>query len=220
MSVPKTFFTRHEVGLRTGVDDTTLGYWSREGLLRADAGGQGKGQHRHFGRLQLGLASVLATLRSAGVSTSALGALAEYFHKSEAWIRENRLDAEQAGALNRLIKARAALSVSGSRTHPDAATNLDDWQAMLVAAKADPWNDLLPSHFRLAEELCLDEWRERYDPYAALVYIALERPSTRRRKVRLSRLVDGTWVVTSDLVEGHCFQLNLDLLAAQVWASE
>jgi len=82
--------------------------------------------------------------------------------------------------------------------------------------------DMIAQHRkpRGAEALCLDEWRKNYNPYSALVYIAVKRPSTRRRKVRLSRLEDGTWAVTSDPVEGHCFQLNLDLLAAQVWAAE
>jgi len=220
MSVPKLLFTRHDIGLRTGVDDVTLGYWSREGLLKADAGGRGKGQHRHFSRTQLGLAAILAALRSAGVSTSALAGLAKYFHRSEAWMSERRLDAEQAQILDQLLKSRAECSPPLGSEQTCPANNSDDWQAIVAAAKADPWIDLLPSHFRLVETISLDNWRQHYDPYSILAYIALEQPKPRRRKVRLSRLDDGTWSMTPDRVEGHCFQLNLDLLAAQVWAAK
>jgi len=220
MSVPKLLFTRHDIGLRTGVDDVTLGYWSREGLLKADAGGRGKGQHRQFSRTQLALAAVLVALRTAGVSTSALAGLAKCFHRSEGWMGEKRLGAEQAQILDQLLRSRAECSPPPGSEHSRSAKNSDDWGAIVAAAKADPWIELLPSHFRLAEAICLDEWREHYDPYSVLVYIALEGPKPQRKKVRLSRFDDGTWSVTTNRVEGHCFQLNLDLLAAQVWAAE
>ncbi len=79
-SIRSNLYSRQQVARLTGLDDSTLNYWMREGVLRAAEGGTGKGQHRRFPYHQINLALLLDQLRGFGVSLPALKRLATRFH--------------------------------------------------------------------------------------------------------------------------------------------
>src|SRR5436190_14446409 len=119
MTIPQTYFGRQELGIRANLDDDTLRYWVRAGILRAEHGGGGKGRHHRFTRLELGLAVFLARLRAFGFTSSALAGLSERFHASVDWMRAQRLDPEQVTQVHELVSARSQFE-NGNRASAEA----------------------------------------------------------------------------------------------------
>lgn len=76
-TIRSSLFTRQQIGQLAGVDDSSLNYWMREGLLRAVEGGSGKGNHRRFEYVQVNIAVVFGQLRRFGINIAALRSLAE-----------------------------------------------------------------------------------------------------------------------------------------------
>lgn len=80
MDPARLLFTRQQLGEIAQLDDTTLNYWSREGILRPAEGGGGRGQHRRFAFYEVNLAAILGELRNFGVNVPSLKQLADKFH--------------------------------------------------------------------------------------------------------------------------------------------
>ncbi|CAH0496391.1 MerR family transcriptional regulator [Novosphingobium sp. CECT 9465] len=86
---PRDLFTRVQIARMTGIDDSTLNYWMREGLLRAAEGGTGRGSHRRFEYREVSLAALLQQLRGFGIGTPSLAAIARRFHEAVDWMETN-----------------------------------------------------------------------------------------------------------------------------------
>lgn len=210
MSLPQIYFGRQELALRAGIDEDQIRYWIRAGALKAEHGGGGKGQHLRFTRLELGLAVVLARLRKLGLSSAALAALADHFHAAVDWMRDKRLDAEQASEVDELVQARSRL--------PNAEGAA--WQGLLQEKEADPWFDLPPSAIRLAGSVSPEEWHAHHGLFRLLVSVALTRPTGSRRPARLARDDNGEWRLLAPSDVADCVEIDLDALAEQLWSHE
>jgi DNA-binding transcriptional MerR regulator len=81
-SIAASLYSRQQVARLTGIDDSTLNYWMREGVLLPAEGGSGRGQHRRFAYHQVNLALLLDQLRGFGVSLPAIKRLAQRFHEA------------------------------------------------------------------------------------------------------------------------------------------
>ena len=81
-SIKSSLFTRQQVAQLTGVDDSSLNYWMREGLLRPAEGGSGKGSHRRFDFVQVNIAAIYGQLRRFGVNIAALRSLNDLLQSS------------------------------------------------------------------------------------------------------------------------------------------
>jgi DNA-binding transcriptional MerR regulator len=75
--IKSQLYTRKQVAELTGIDDSALNYWMREGLLRPIEGGGGKGNHRRFDYVQVNIAAVFGQLRRFGLNIAALRTLAD-----------------------------------------------------------------------------------------------------------------------------------------------
>jgi hypothetical protein len=87
-SLPTGSFSRREIATLTGIDDSTLNYWMREGILRPASGGAGRGSHRRFAYPEVTLAAVLNELRGFGIGAPSLAHIAGNFHASLDWMAE------------------------------------------------------------------------------------------------------------------------------------
>jgi len=106
---PTQLFSRLQMKELTGLDDTALNYWSREGVLRPAEGGGGKGQHRRFAYAEINLAAILDQLRQFGVGLPALRRLADRFHVAIDYMASlgvDRLEAQRSEALSELMMVR------------------------------------------------------------------------------------------------------------------
>lgn len=83
---PRILFTRQQIGDLTGIDNSTLNYWMREGVLRPTEGGEGRGSHRQFQFTEINIAGILNEIRQFGVGLPALKGLAERFHYAIDWM--------------------------------------------------------------------------------------------------------------------------------------
>ena len=216
MPLPQTSFSRSEIGIRTGLDDDTLSYWIRAGLLIAEHGGGGKGRHRHFSRLELALAVLLSRLRTLGISSTALSPLAERFHAAQRWLRENSLDVVEVGEVNKLVQARSA-QVASARTTEEASAQ---WKVFLKQKTTDPWFELDQKAIRLAETVPVEEWNLHQQFHETLVTIALKRPMARERYVLLSRQGDGDWHFLKQGDPGDALRVSLRSLGQQIWEGD
>lgn len=77
MNPQSQLYTRAQIAALTGVDPSSLNYWSREGLLIPSEGGAGKGSHRRFDWVQVNIAAVLGELRGFRLNISSLRSLAD-----------------------------------------------------------------------------------------------------------------------------------------------
>ncbi|MFD1951352.1 MerR family transcriptional regulator [Sphingomonas arantia] len=71
----------------TGISPSTLNFWMREGVLRAESGGGGKGIHRRFPFTEVNLAAVLNVLRNFGMNLESLSQVAALFHDAIDYIQ-------------------------------------------------------------------------------------------------------------------------------------
>lgn len=68
MDLTQALFTRQQIGELAQLDDSTLNYWSREGLIVPTEGGKGRGSHRRFDFVQVNIAAILGQLRRFGLN--------------------------------------------------------------------------------------------------------------------------------------------------------
>jgi DNA-binding transcriptional MerR regulator len=94
MNPAKMLFVRQQIADLTGVDNSTLNYWTRENILRPAEGGGGKGQHRRFPYWEVNLAAILNEVRQFGANIAALRALADVMHNSLDWANAEGLSRE------------------------------------------------------------------------------------------------------------------------------
>jgi hypothetical protein len=96
---PSNLFSRQQIAELTKIDDSTLNYWMREGVLRPAAGGQGRGSHRRFAYHQVTLAALLNELRGFGIGFGAIARLAARFHSALEWMAERGITLENKGRI-------------------------------------------------------------------------------------------------------------------------
>lgn len=77
MQPDRSLYSRQQLGELAGLDDTTLNYWSREGLLVPSEGGQGRGSHRRFDFVQVNIAAILGQMRRFKLSLTVMRSFAE-----------------------------------------------------------------------------------------------------------------------------------------------
>jgi len=77
MDPTRILFTRQQVGELAELDDTTLNYWSREGLIVPTEGGKGRGSHRRFDFVQVNIAAILGQLRRFRLNIAMMRSFAE-----------------------------------------------------------------------------------------------------------------------------------------------
>lgn len=82
MQPDRSLYTRQQLGKLAGLDDTTLNYWSREGLLVPTEGGQGRGSHRRFDFVQVNIAAILGQMRRFKLSLTVMRSFAELLQKA------------------------------------------------------------------------------------------------------------------------------------------
>jgi DNA-binding transcriptional MerR regulator len=206
MSLPQIYFTRQEMCDRTAVPEDVFRYWLREGLVRPEHGG-GKGRHWRFSRLELAVAVVLGELRRLGLSSAALSELVDQLHAAIDWMRDRRIDIEQAAQIGQLVKAR--LGRQGS-----------SWPEILQTFIAEDWFDLRPSLVRLAETVEPPEWQRHHSLYDLLADISLRRSPSGGAHVWLGRTDDRQWVIERADHGLACIRLNVDRLNERVWSKE
>jgi len=74
----RALYTRQQVHEATGLSLDLLGYWIKEGLLRAkEAEGLGRGKHRRFGFEALHIVAILAEVHHYGVGLTGLRPIAD-----------------------------------------------------------------------------------------------------------------------------------------------
>lgn len=91
MDPTQTLFTRQQIKDLTGLDDTTLNYWSREKILRAVEGREGKGNHRRFDFVQVSIAALLKHLRRFGLNAAALRSFTDLIQEGADLCRDSGL---------------------------------------------------------------------------------------------------------------------------------
>jgi DNA-binding transcriptional MerR regulator len=112
-SITATLYSRQQVALLTGIDDSTLNYWMREGVLRAAEGGTGKGQHRRFPYHQINLALLLDQLRGFGVALPAIKRLAARFHNAIEHYQQVGITRDNDDTLSSIIYIRQQIEKNG-----------------------------------------------------------------------------------------------------------
>jgi hypothetical protein len=113
MKFPAALFTRKQLGDLARLDDTTLNYWSREGILRPDEGGEGRGSHRRFSYHQVNLAALLGELRQFGIGTPALKRLADRFHAAMDYMAGLGLDRSNYEPIDTILSFRRRFEEHG-----------------------------------------------------------------------------------------------------------
>jgi DNA-binding transcriptional MerR regulator len=78
----RSLYSRQQLGELAGLDNTTLNYWSREGLLVPSEGGQGRGSHRRFDFIQVNIAAILGQMRRFKLSLQVMRSFAELLQKA------------------------------------------------------------------------------------------------------------------------------------------
>lgn len=112
-SITCALYSRQQVARLTGIDDSTLNYWMREGVLQAAEGGTGKGQHRRFPYHQINLALLLDQLRGFGVALPALKRLAARFHSAIAHYEQAGITRDNEELLSSIIYIRQQIEKQG-----------------------------------------------------------------------------------------------------------
>jgi DNA-binding transcriptional MerR regulator len=107
-AIQSNLFTRQQIAQVTGLDDSALNYWMREGLLRPAEGGTGKGSHRRFRFEQVNIAAVYGELRRFGVNISALRSLAELLQSAVDLGHTAKIDVSNYGTATYLATKLAA----------------------------------------------------------------------------------------------------------------
>lgn len=82
MQPDRSLYSRQQLGELAGLDNTTLNYWSREGLLVPSEGGQGRGSHRRFDFVQVNIAAILGQMRRFKLNLQVMRSFAELLQRA------------------------------------------------------------------------------------------------------------------------------------------
>ncbi len=194
--IRSSLYSRQQVARLTGLDDSTLNYWMREGVLQAAEGGMGKGQHRRFAYHQINLALLLNQLRGFGVSLPALKRLAFRFHDALADYQHAGITRENDDIVDTIIRIRQEVAEQGF--YEDTVSEED-----------------------LAKYIELFPWfatKKIYRSHSHLRYrcqLSLEEAIEVRRLVHLvyDREPDPDWTITDDVLS---IAMGVDITA---WAA-
>ncbi len=111
---PRDLFTRVQIAQLTGIDDSTLNYWMREGILRATEGGTGRGSHRRFEYREVTLAGVLQELKMFGIGTPDLASISQVFHDALDWMSDHEISYENYYSFLDLCRIQRDINHHGS----------------------------------------------------------------------------------------------------------
>lgn len=214
MPLPQLSFSRSEIGARGGLDDDTLSYWIRAGLLVAEQGGGGKGRHLRFNRLELGVAVLLSRLRALGLSPAALMPLAKRFHDAVSWFDAQDLDAQRIEEVNKLLQAKLKFAVESS----SEGESHERWKAFIANNERGYWFE--PSAAELVATVTVDDWQRHHPFFDTLVQIALKRPTGGQAFVHLTRDGAGEWILTPPDHSQDAIKICLRSVGQQVWTGD
>lgn len=110
-------YSRQQIVTLTGVDDSTINYWTREGVLRATSGGGGKGQHRRFPFAEVNMAALLGELKKFGGTISELRKLAARFHDAMDYMASIGVDRINFEEFDAALRIRDSIEENGYVTH-------------------------------------------------------------------------------------------------------
>lgn len=85
----------------------------REGVLRPESGGGGKGNHRRFAFSEINLAAIFAELKSFGVSIGEVRKLSARFHNALDYMREHCLTRENYDKFDDFLRDWTAFTQDG-----------------------------------------------------------------------------------------------------------
>ncbi|EPR16161.1 hypothetical protein M527_22220 [Sphingobium indicum IP26] len=168
----RALYTRQQVGNLAGLDDTTLNYWSREGLLVPTEGGSGRGSHRRFDFVQVNIAAILGQLRRFGLNISIMRSFASLLQEAaqlgsarEIHPSNYQTAAHLATKLN-LFRTGAAVMIPKHHRSEERPTNLhgeaySDW--LLAKRPAETEDQIIDDILGI---------RDDYDPIQAIVAVA------------------------------------------------
>lgn len=71
-------FSKGDLSRLSGVPENVLTFWLRAGLLVPVEGGDGRGSHRRFDRMQVSLAAILREMHAFGANITTLNSFAEF----------------------------------------------------------------------------------------------------------------------------------------------
>lgn len=160
----RQLFSRQQIADLTGIDDSTLNYWMREGVLRADSGGGGKGQHRRFRFAEVNLALIFNQLRTFGISMPSLRQLSERFHAALDFMEAAGIDPRDDGAVSNLLMIRRSIASRGYFPVFFRANDRADFK------RGAPWileMERFSDEYGTHEEVRLD-WQQAVDYYRAI----------------------------------------------------
>ena len=135
IKIRNALYTRQQVANLTGLDDSTLNYWMREGVLRSAEGGGGKGQHRRFPYHQINLALLLDQLRGFGVSLPAIKRLADRFHDAVDFMATWGVTRDNMERVDMLLRVRKQIEEHGFYEHTVMLDQFDRFKELF------PWID-------------------------------------------------------------------------------
>jgi hypothetical protein len=214
-------YTRQQIHEATGLSLDVIGYWIKEGLLRAnEAEGQGRGKHRRFGFEALHIAAILAELHRYGIGLTGLRGVADAL-----WSAARLLEQFPGITENVVLDCRSV--VSARKTYPPRASLLEaddetycfeDWFEEMQSGKAA----INPSAFQLEPIMT----SELYAAFALHFDLFSERsfssPHTRLLVARLPAGEVALWptdIPGSEQVETlpAYLKLNVSLIIRGIW---
>lgn len=116
----QALYTRQQIHEATGLSLDVIGYWIKEGLLRAkEAEGEGRGKHRRFGFEALHIAAILVEVHRYGVGLAGLRAIAKVLWGSV------RMPVLFPGITEKAV-LDCRMLISARRTYPSKASLEED----------------------------------------------------------------------------------------------
>jgi DNA-binding transcriptional MerR regulator len=239
MNPSKMLFTRQQISELTGVDDSTLNFWAREGVLLPASGGGGKGQHRRYLFSEVNLAAILNEIRQFGASLPALRSLADLFHRSLEWAEREGASGEDLRLVRMIqdnlgkFERHRKLLVRGG-DDPDAEWTINsegqielcDWSDVIKFMKQSTYyrGETLKAffedkHFAMADRLDRVELDEHYANIRRIVNIGSDRPRVSMPDL-FYRDPNGSWKITGNPTAGlsrSYIAIDLEQLTFDVW---
>ncbi len=151
-------YSRQQIVTLTGVDDSTINYWTREDVLRATSGGGGKGQHRRFPFAEVNMAALLGELKKFGGTISELRKLASRFHDAIDYMASIGVDHNNFAELDAAFRVRDSIEENGYTTHWIYRSHHDQYEThapwMLELEQHEPGSrsSYYEVHLTLAQE--------------------------------------------------------------------
>lgn len=242
---PRILFTRQQIAELTGVADSALNYWMREGLLQAAEGGEGRGNHRRFSFTEINIAGILNEVKQFGVGLPALKALANRFHRALDWMHTRGVTFETAQVFTEFALDRESFLEKGyleidaaihQKTFPGSTVEVHGSGPYALARIT--WEEALqdyilptilkhemPNHkeaLRIIESVTAEEWQEyralrSYYYYATLI---TKRTYESSSLYYFYRDKDDDWVMTPNdaILPVSVIAIDLARLNFNIWS--